>query len=93
MEKTAEQTYLFTLIGSHSGEYVVCAVSEKDVGVDLERDPTGESPPGAHADGAEAAVAGKSAKPERDEGFLRLWTLKESWIKCRGGRLIGSIVM
>lgn len=22
---------------------------------------------------------------ERDEGFFRLWTLKESWIKCRGG--------
>ena len=26
-------------------------------------------------------------QPERDEGFFRLWTLKESWIKCRDGRL------
>ena len=25
---------------------------------------------------------------QRAEAFLRLWTLKESWIKCRGGRLM-----
>ena len=48
---------------SHSGEYVACAVSRREIGVELESLP----------------------QEEWDRAFLRLWTMKESWIKCRSG--------
>ena len=73
---------------SHSGEYVVCAVSEKDVGVDLERIRPVNPRLERTLTEAERRWLANLPSHKRDEGFLRLWTLKESWIKCRGGRLM-----
>ena len=73
---------------SHSGEYVVCAVSEKDVGVDLERIRPVNPRLERTLTEAERRWLANLPSQKRDEGFLRLWTLKESWIKCRGGRLM-----
>lgn len=64
---------------SHSGEWAVCAISESPVGVDIQ-----------HCDEGRRDVASRFFHREeiryldglpqfrRDEGFYRLWTLKES---------------
>lgn len=73
---------------SHSGAYVVCAVSEREVGVDLER----VRP--VHERLLRTLTAEEkiwlSTRPEgdRDRAFFQLWTMKESWIKCHGGTLM-----
>lgn len=72
---------------SHSGEYVVCAVSRRPIGIDLERiRPMGPQMERALSEGERRWLASRPAS-QRDGDILRLWTLKESWIKCRGGRL------
>lgn len=73
---------------SHSGDHVVCAVSEKEIGVDLERiRPVHERMERTLSE-AERCWLAALPQAQRAEAFLRLWTLKESWIKCRGGRLM-----
>lgn len=73
---------------SHSGDCVVCAVSEREIGVDMERIRPVHSRMERTLTEAERQWLHELPPGERDEGFLRLWTLKESWIKCRGGRLL-----
>ena len=73
---------------SHSGEYVVCAVGEKELGVDLEQVRPVHPRLQRALTAAEKQWLGALPREKWDEGFLRLWTLKESWIKCRGGRLM-----
>lgn len=73
---------------SHSGDYVVCAVSKQEIGVDMERVRPVRSRMERTLTEAERRWLSGLPTQERDEGFLRLWTLKESWIKCRGGRLM-----
>lgn len=66
---------------SHSGEYLVIAISEKPVGIDIQE-------PKNIRDG----MYRKVVQPEecvligedRQEDFLRLWTLKESFVKAEG---------
>ena len=70
---------------SHSGEWAVCAISESPVGVDIQ-----------HCDEGRRDVASRFFHREeiryldglpqfrRDEGFYRLWTLKESFVKATG---------
>ena len=66
---------------SHSGEYLAIAVSELPVGVDIQE-------PKNIKDGMfrkvvqteEAVVIGD----DRQNDFLRLWTLKESFVKAEG---------
>lgn len=73
---------------SHSGDYVACAISEREIGVDLERiRPVHERMERTLTE-AERLWLAALPQAQRDEAFLRLWTLKESWIKCRGGRLM-----
>lgn len=72
---------------SHSGDFVVCAVGERELGVDLERIRPVRPRLERALTAAERQWLASLPQPERDEGFFRLWTLKESWIKCRGGRL------
>ena len=66
---------------SHSGEYLAIAISEKPVGVDIQ--------------GPKEIKAGlyrKVVQPEetefigddRQKDFIRLWTLKESFVKAEG---------
>lgn len=73
---------------SHSGCFVVCAVGEREVGVDLEQIRPVHPRLERVLTAAERQWLTSLPQAERDEGFFRLWTLKESWIKCRGGRLM-----
>lgn len=70
---------------SHSGDLVICAFGEKEVGCDVEK--IAESPkriaerffhPG------EKAYLKSCGQEKRNEEFYRLWTMKESYIKMTG---------
>lgn len=71
---------------AHSGSYAVCAVSDSDVGVDIEAVREGSERLASRffAQDEYHAVA-VSAQPDRE--FCRLWVLKESYIKATGSRL------
>lgn len=69
---------------SHSGELVVCVLSERPVGVDAEqlrpvRPALWNALPPAELAYAQAGKA--------EERFWHLWVMKEAWIKCHGGHL------
>lgn len=71
---------------AHCGDYAVCAVSDVPVGVDIELPRVG----GARLakrffQSDEAALVYAADDPDRE--FCRLWTLKESYIKCADLRL------
>ena len=71
---------------SHSGEYVVCAVSDREVGIDLQR---------MDREPAKSLIK-KTLQPEewccyesvpeseRTRLFYRYWTVKESYLKALG---------
>lgn len=68
---------------SHSGKYALCAVSETEIGADI------EAPRKNSAALAERFFTEKEAEAVRrtedpDEEFCRLWVLKESYIKATG---------
>ena len=71
---------------SHSGALAVCAVSDRPVGVDVQTMITYD--PGLAArclqPGERAWLEGET---DRDRGFTRLWTRKESWLKRSGAGL------
>ena len=70
---------------SHSGDLVVCAVSEKPVGCDVEE--LREAPKGVVAryySDAEQAYLSRFSADEYDREFFRLWTMKESYVKMTG---------
>lgn len=70
---------------SHSGEYVVCAVADREVGIDLQY---------AKKEPKEALVRKtlqpeellfyENAREERKRLFYKYWTLKESYLKAIG---------
>jgi 4'-phosphopantetheinyl transferase len=66
---------------SHSGEYLAIVISENPVGVDIQK--TQEIKPGMYRKvvrGEEQNLIGE----ERQKDFLRLWALKESFVKADG---------
>lgn len=77
---------------SHSGDFVVCAFSDTEIGVDIER-----------INEARLAVAGRFFHPEenqellncpeekRNELFFRYWSGKESFLKYMGTGLSASL--
>ena len=72
---------------SHSGDAVICAVSERPVGIDIEkirdvRFKTAER----FATAQELEYIG-----ENTERFFEIWTLKEAYFKCIGTGLDASI--
>ena len=70
---------------SHSGNLVICAVAETEVGCDVEKivkAPEGVAERFFHKD--EAAYVKEGTGQERDERFFRIWTMKESYIKMTG---------
>jgi phosphopantetheinyl transferase len=77
---------------SHSGRWVVVAVSETEVGIDIE---TGESlgDVGALADTALGAKLGQivhgTPAPHQREAFLRYWVIIEAVLKASGFGLQG----
>ena len=71
---------------SHSGEYVVCAVSENPIGVDIERlDRLKKRPHYAFFTQREDSYI--NAAENFEKRFYTLWTRKEAYIKALGGRL------
>lgn len=70
---------------SHSGKWVVCAVGDRPVGIDVER--MGEvDPQVAACFFSLEEQQDLSARPAADQRshFYHLWTLKESFLKCTG---------
>lgn len=67
---------------SHSGGYAACAVAARPVGVDLEGvRPLRPALLGILSEEERAWVGGDAAR------FARLWTAKETLLKCRGAAL------
>ena len=71
---------------SYSGEVALVAVSLHEVGVDVERvDRPGALEAAAVAcTPSEQAALDRLSAPERAAAFLRLWTMKEAYLKARG---------
>ena len=73
---------------SHSGDYVVCAVSEKEVGVDIQK---------MRAEGIEKladrffSVEERRILQGRQDLFYRLWTRKEAYGKLTGEGITAAI--
>jgi len=71
---------------SHSGTWVVCAIGDTPIGIDVERIH------GVHKDIAKrffssaefAGIFGLATEEARQERFFDIWTLKESYIKAIG---------
>lgn len=71
---------------SHSSEYVVCAVSDVEIGIDIEkkREINCIDISSRYFSVEEnGLIEGKTYKKSLD-AFYKLWTLKESYIKCCG---------
>lgn len=72
---------------SHAGEYAICAISDREIGCDIERiDPQinlGIADRFFTPEEAEWMRAEENAS-EQVERFFRLWTLKESLMKATG---------
>lgn len=66
---------------SHSGEYAVCAVSDKPIGVDIQRiAPIPERVIKRFCTGREQKQLNDSL--EREKAAVKLWALKESYLKA-----------
>lgn len=78
----------FYFSGSHSGDYLACVTAQQPVGLDLEQVRPVHPRLLRALSPQEQAYMLALPQTQRDEGFFRLWTLKESWIKCQGGRLL-----
>jgi|GEM_PF-263098 len=73
---------------SHSGDWVVAAVSPGEIGVDVERIDPGMDLSLADSVFTPAERAWLDADvPGRRERFFELWTYKESFVKCAGSGL------
>lgn len=72
---------------SHSGNYAVCAVSDSEIGIDIEK-----IRPINHRTAERFATEGEkkyiSTKPD---AFFEIWTLKEAYFKCIGTGLGADI--
>ena len=71
---------------SHSGEYVLCAVSDAPVGCDIEK---AENAPFAITDSfflpsERKYIAEARNNADKTRRFFRLWTMKESYMKMTG---------
>jgi 4'-phosphopantetheinyl transferase len=73
---------------SHSGEWVVCAVGEREIGIDIEMVRPIDIHIAKRVFTAQEYNKIKNTKEEhRLECFYRLWTCKESYIKALGSGL------
>ena len=70
---------------SHSGELVICAVSDKPVGCDVEKiRKAPECVAERFFSDREQAYLSQFSGEEYDKAFFRLWTMKESYVKMTG---------
>ena len=71
---------------SHSGRMAACVIADRPVGLDVqERGPCREAL--ARRFFAPAEQAELAAATDRDGAFVRLWTMKEAWLKASGAGL------
>lgn len=72
---------------SHSGDYVLCALSEQEIGVDIQRQAALRDIRIADrffSESEKALIAGCITEEERQSCFYRLWTRKEAYGKLTG---------
>ena len=71
---------------SHSGEQVILAVSEDEVGCDIEKQGEARTSIAKRffTTGEQKFLESFSTEEERDKAFLRLWTARESYMKMTG---------
>lgn len=70
---------------SHSGEIVICAVSDRPVGCDVEKIRSApEGVPAHFFSEKEQEYLSSFTDGRYDETFFRIWTAKESYIKMTG---------
>lgn len=68
---------------SHSGEYVLCALGQKELGIDIEHTRASDERLYARVLSARERSWLERQK-DKKAAFIRLWTLKESYIKATG---------
>ncbi|MDP4153588.1 MAG: 4'-phosphopantetheinyl transferase superfamily protein [Bacillota bacterium] len=77
---------------SHSGELAVCAVGDKKVGIDVERLRTADMALARRFFcESEIKYLDRLDGTEKNSEFTRIWTMKESYVKC-SGMSIGSML-
>lgn len=70
---------------SHSGKYVICAVADKAVGVDIEKiSEYNENIPKRFFARKECEYLSAQPEANKNKEFFRIWTIKESYIKMTG---------
>ncbi len=71
---------------SHSGEYVMCAVSDRDIGCDIQKitDTDYRIAERFFTLREYENIAGQKTEEQRKDMFYRYWTLKESFLKATG---------
>ena len=70
---------------SHSEDWVICAISDEEVGVDIEKIEKAPVEVAEHYfHSREYKLIRSKASEEVDEYFYKMWTLKESYIKWIG---------
>ena len=72
---------------SHSGDMVVCAVSEREIGTDIEKIRSINARTAEKFAGLQELEYIKNS----DNGFFEIWTLKEAYFKCIGTGLSSDI--
>ena len=71
---------------SHSGDYVICAISKKEVGCDIQkiRMPNRNLMEKFYTDWEQDYVLHGGSQKKRKERFVTIWALKESYLKKTG---------
>lgn len=72
---------------SHSGTKVACAVSDNEIGIDIE---INRSHPSTTIDRF-ATENEKKYIDKAEENFLKIWVLKEAYVKCTGEGINGNL--
>lgn len=83
--------YYFNL--SHSGEYVVCVISDREIGVDIQEHRRGDVEKiAARYFSTEEILRLESCDPEQKvQAFFDLWAAKEAYGKYTGGGITESL--
>ncbi|WP_455511264.1 4'-phosphopantetheinyl transferase family protein [Butyricimonas paravirosa] len=70
---------------SHSGDYVVCAVSDREIGIDIEKRAKARMEvAGRFFHGEEVAQLKMLEEDKQDQLFFNYWSVKESFLKYIG---------
>ena len=77
---------------SHSGDYVACAISSTEVGIDIEnkKKPLLKVASRFFTSEEYQSITKLTGKKQEDQ-FLSLWTIKESYLKCIGSGLTKAL--